>query len=532
MKKNQILEKALLFVAIFFAVVIIVSNAIGFFWLNSLFIGAVSLVISFFLVKKFGPKIETERGLFALMLFLLVLLIFPLILINNFFPASIDPISTSMLRILDGRIPLTHEPYSTINLSYALGSPLVNNMFSETITIIPDYLWPWIMGVVSGVLQLFFFYLFAGALFTNKKTAIYATAIFFCGKLIFENFYVGEMAWYLGSMFMFLFLYLHLKKNPLQYIVFPAVFAAHPLAGFNLLVILCVYWATHLPKVKEVLKLAISLLLVAPLIVMSYGPIAVNLLFNRGTGMSFLPPGFLPAVAAMPFWVGTGLTIVLIFAIVLALKKKMLSKFEEKKFLAGLLIFSAALFIFFCSIGFMLAGKEIEVTIIAMVLLSAALFAQMKFENKKRLAVIAIILIVAMVFFFASTKLDHYRDGSKISQDGITFARGFYEIDPEMSTVLFLTKEGGKIAEYSNKIPYDVTGSHTIVYFAFVYYHDAAYDELGVKKEIQESIFAGKEIGKIQDLNVKYIAVNTADFNTPLPYKLIYNYNSYNLYEK
>jgi len=526
------ISQAILFLAVLFAVIIVVSNVIGFFWLNSAFILAASIVIAFILFKKFKLKINPQKEIFLIALLLLALLAYPIILITGGYPSSIDAISTSMLRILDGRIPLTHEPYTAVNLSYALGSPLVGNVFSEVINVIPQYLWPWMLGLIAGLFQIVFFSLLAAELFKNKKAGVFAATLFLLGKLVFENFYVGEMAWYLATGFMLCFLYLHLKSNKLQYLMFPVVFATHPITGFNLLVFMGIYELFYKQKITELIKLGLSLVLVLPLIAMAYLPIAYNLLFNRGNAIGISAQNFIVNIPSLPFWVGTGLTIVFAGLLLLSIKNKKIAVTKEQKFCWALFFTAIILFGAFTFLGFMLSGKIVELIIFSMTLLCTGFLIQTKLDKKKTIATIIIIILVAMVFFATSSKLEHYREGSKISPDGIEFAKMIYEFDKEQKTVLFLTKEGGKMAEYSNKLPYDVTSGHTIVWFDFVYFQDNAFKELKAKQALQKEIFEGKEVAKISDLNVSYIVTNKNEFSEKLNYPLIIEYKSYVLYRK
>jgi hypothetical protein len=534
--KEKIFQLAL-FIAIFFAFIIIISNLIGFFWLNSALILILSIVISVFVFKKFPLKNEAETGTILLSLLLIFLLAYPVLLITPFHPASSDVVSTTIIRILREKIPLDSEPYAAINLSYPLGLPLIVSAFSKTIGIFPDYLWTWIIGLVAGAMQLLFFSLFASELFKDKKITFLAGTVFLAGKLVFENFYVGEFAWHIGTAFLFCFMYAYLKKSPLQYLFFPIVFVCHPVAGFNLLVIFGTYHLFYGIEIKRMAKLFCSLIAVLPLITMVYFPMLYNLI-TRKTALSELAFSIsLKNILAVPFWIGTGLSVMLVLLLIISfLRKKSVWATKEQKFLWALLFISAGLFLGFSYIGFVLAGKEIEVTLIAVALLVISLIQTNQLMKKKAFAVISVIILMALFFFFSSSILEHYREGSKINSNEIIFAEKIYSYDKELKKVLFLTNRWGKIAEYSNKIPFDVNSQHTLAVADekqnFLFYQDEGFKEMRKKQEIQKNIFYDGNVEKIKELDIDYIAVDRNEFKKTIEYEKVLEYNNFELYKK
>jgi hypothetical protein len=524
--------KILVFIAILFSLIIIISNIVGFFWLDS---GAI-LIVSFIgalLLSKFIPKISVDKKVFGLIILLTIMLAYPVVFITPGFTAGADAVSTTMVRVLEGTIPLDHAQYGGLNLSYQLGFPLIANVFVEVAPIMPDYLWPWALVVLAGALQLFFVYLFSGEFFKSEKAAFISTVLFFGGKLVYENVYNGEFAWVMATSFMFLFLYLFLKKNKLQYIVFPVVFVTHPAVGFNLLVFMGVYLAFYKIKIKELLKLLASLILVIPLIIMSYFPLIYNILFNKtsmseGVGLSIFKD-----LLALPPWIGTALSIVFILLLIYSILKKNFLKEKEQKFLFTFLIVSLAIFILFDFIGFMLAGRVVELILIAMLLLGTSLLTKLKLDKKKLSIILVIILVMSLFFFATSSRLDHYRNSTKNNLENIAFAAAFFEFDPSQEKVLFLSQGGGgKIGEYSNKIPFNLESAHMILLRDFSYYPSDSFDEFKNNILIWDEIFFENKIELIDEIDVKYIVVNKENFETKLNYPIVFEHSKFIVYEK
>ncbi len=524
--------KGLIFIALLFSLIIIISNIIGFFWLNSIII----LVVSFIgavLLSKFIPKIKVDNKLFGLMILLVIMLSYPVIFITPGFTAGADAVSTTMIRLLNGHIPLDHAQYGGLNLSYQLGFPLVANVFTEIAPIMPDYLWPWALVVFAGALQLFFIYLFSKEFFKSEKAGFVSAILFFGGKLVYENVYNGEFAWVMATAFMFLFLYLFLKKNRLQYIVFPVVFVTHPAVGFNLLVFFIIHFIFYKTKIKEVVKILSSLILVIPLIIMSYFPIAYNMLFNKDTISEGFAFGFWKAILALPPWIGNAIVIAFVLLLIVSIWKRTLLKEKEQNFLFTLLIVSTVMFILFSFIGFVLAGRIVELMFITILLLSASFFTKIELSKKKIAILLILFLLTSLFFFTTSSILNHYRNSNKNDLENIKFAVAFYEFDSSQERVLFLSQGGGgKIGEYSNKIPFNLKSAHMILLRDFSYYPNEAFYEFKSNTATWEKIFYENSIELVDNINVKYIVVNKNDFKTELNYPIVFEYAKFIVYKK
>jgi hypothetical protein len=440
-----------------------------------------------------------------------------------------------MERILDGKIPFDHTQYSELNLSYQLGFPLIANVFSELIPTMPDYLWPWFLAIFAGILQLVFLYILANKFFENKVAGLFATTLFFAGKLVYENFYNGEFAWLFATAFMFLFFYLYLEKSKLQYLIFPTIFAIHPAVAFNTLILLGTHFVFFKPQIRNLVNLSLSLVLVVPLIVMSYFPIAYNFLFNKSSAIGEVG-GVYSTIITVPFWIGTSISIIfLVTSIGYLMINKKLFQDTKQKFLWALLFLTGIIFLIFNTIGFMLTGRIIELIFISVLLISTSYLLSFKkiVENKKITAIVILSILVLSLFFFStSSLLNHYRSGSKASPESTDFAVEFYNFNPAQEKCLFLTQYRGKIAEYSNKIPYDVNTAHMILLRDFSYYPGPAFDSFKEKSTTWARIYYDKEIGLIQDVDVNYIVVDITEFGVDLNYPIVFSHGNFLVYEK
>jgi len=530
---ERFLSKLVFFILIFFSVIIISSNLIGFFWLNSSFIFLFSIVSSFILFKKFYfDSFLIPKKVFVLALLLVILLSYPVLLITNFFPASADATTTTAVRILTEKIPLTYEPFANVSFAYQIGFPLLVNVFSDLIPQIPDYIWGWLLSLVSGVLQLFAVYLFSKEFFKNENTAFFTAVLFLGTKLVFENLYVGEYAWLLATVFLLFTLYFLLKKNNLALLVFPPIFILHPAIGLNAIVILFVFLIFFKEKFN-LLALAWSLLVAVPAFLFNYLPILKNLLFSsEGFSGSLGAFDYVYYLGLLPLWLGLIPFLVFILGLVFFTLKK-ISFTKEQKVFMGVFVSGFILYYFFAFLNFVLVGRVVEIMLLASLFLGASLLEKISSNysfNQKILIVILLILSVGI--FFNSGVLNHYRNGSKISMDEASFAYEFNKFDSSFSKALILSPGYGKIAEFSNKIPYDVYSAHTITTQKFLYSDPSEFERLNERNALRESILDGSCLECISGIDVDYIVVNKTFFNQKLNYPVVFSYGNFVVYNK
>jgi hypothetical protein len=145
---------------------------------------------------------------------------------------------------------------------------------------------------------------------------------------------------------------------------------------------------------------------------------------------------------------------------------------------------------------------------------------------------ITIVVLIALLFFFTSSKLEHYRQGSKINENNIEFAEKFYQFDPSLKRSLILSNESGKIAEYANKIPFDLNSAHPIISFDFVYYQTEALKNTRKDSQTQIEIIKNQRTDLIEELDVYYIAVDKNYFLVKIDYPIVFEYKNFVVYKK
>lgn len=528
-------EKCIVVATLIISTTIILSNIVGFFRLDMPLILLGAAIISLWISKGYESE-AVDGKIFLLASVLFALLIYPIIIITPIFPASNDAVSTTAMRVMQEKIETDYAQYGKINMPYPIGLPVMAKAFTSVVpAAIPDYLAPYSIALIAGMLQIFFIYLIASALFKDKKAGIVSAALLFASKYIFENIYVGELAWYLGSALMLGFIYLFLRGSRLKYVVFPAIFLAHPISGINTLLFLAAFYLVNRKNMLgELAKLSSTLIIVIPGIALTYLPIATNL-FSQSIGNSETL-GLIKLLAMLPFWVGTGLTLMTAAAFAwLILARKKIAIESGHKIIIALLVISLIVMGIFELMHFMLSHKVIEMIILSLIFITGAVLSgkELNLMGKKwEAALILAVLLISMIFFSTSTILTQYRSGSKIPAGAMEFSVAFHDFDKEQKKVLFLTKWGGKIAEYSNKIPFDITAAHSIISYDFMYYHNAAFSEIQKKRQIWEDVFVGKKTGLIADIDVDYIVVGENEFNIDLNYPAVFEYKNFRVYRK
>jgi hypothetical protein len=526
-------------VALFFCAIVLSSCTIGFITLNPIIILAASIIITAEAYKKI-PEVKVNNLVWLLALLLAVLLAYPVLMITPLHPASADAATTTALRAIKDKIPFDYGEYGKLNMSYQIGFPLIAKVFSEVLPFVKDYLIIWMLAILAGVLQILFLYLFATELFKSEKAGTIAAALLLASKLVFENMYVGEFAWVLGTAVMLLFFWLYLKKSFLQYIVFPTIFVIHPAVGINCGIMLFAYLLTNRVRKKDIAFAYVSRIIVVPIVLINYTlPTAYNALFNQTVFFRDFQPGvFWSTMPTLPFWIGTGLTIMFCIALGMSLIKK--KKIFENKFLWLTLIISTIVFTTTTLLGTfsvttLIAGRVIEVIELSVLLITALLLSKLEIKYEKLL--IGAILIVALFFFFNSSILNHYRSGSKIDKESMEFADKFYEFDKERKNVLFLTQYAGKTAEYSNKVPFDLNNSHTVFSYNFSFYPNEGFNEYQKNSKTWQKIYKQKKVELINEVKTDYIVTNEEYFKDELTkyefqFPVVLEYKNYAVFKK
>jgi len=483
------------------------------------------------------------KKIILLALLVFVLCVYPVLIVTPFFPASADSATTIALRVIEynkGIIPETYAPFNNVNFGYQLGFVLFTKFFTDLFPILPDYLWFWLLGSIFSALQVIGLYLFSTELFKNSAIGEWSAILFIGTKLIYENLYVGEYPWVCATALMFFFFYFLLKKNPVKYFLFPAIFIIHPAIALNTLIVLFCYYLAYGFNLKEIFKLGLSLVFVIPSYFTTYHAIVYNL-FSMNSEMSQISLiELFKLILIIPFGIGI-LPPLLIFLMFIYCKfiykgKVSIEFSNEQLFLIVLGLFSLGLFSFFSLYGIILNGRVIELILISVVIFCASIINWFTnyFYPKHTKTIKIIIVIVSIFIFFSSSKLNHYRSGSKITMEEAKFAEEFKRFDSLPERVLFLTNNKGKMVEYSNKISFDSNSSHMISESGFLVIKNKGYLDYLKKYVLFKKIVNENCLECINELDVKYIVLDSKtysniDLNT---FKQVFSYKQFKVYKK
>lgn len=515
------------FTLIFFSTITIISGILGMIWLNSFAVLVISFVVTCFFFTNFElQNIKISPWISVLSLIAFIMLIYPVLIITPFFPASADAITSTVVRILGDQIPSTMAPFTELDLGYQIGFPLLVNVFSDLFNFMPDYLWAWILSAFFGVAQLIGIYLFTSEYFSDKLAGTWAAILFLGSKLVFENHYVGEYSWEAATALMIFSFYFILKKNNAFIFTLPVFVSMHPAVALNAIILSPLI----IPKMdlKIITKIVVSMALAFPALLINYLPIAINLLSGSiSSGES--PHGILYYLSILPPWIGLVPISVFMLLVLFFFMKRIVFSTKLIIVIATTTIGFAA-YLIFGQLSIMLVGRVVEVISIGIIVSAGYMLSSIKLDKKKSKAIAFTVLLLVLVVFSSSSILNHYRSGSKISPDEAAFAIEFKNFDPELEPVLFLSQNPGKIAEFSNKIPYTIGSAHTISLVKLLYYGNVT-EVISNRYKNREEILNGC-IECIDNLNVKYVVVNKEYTEIKPTYKEIFSSGKFSVYYK
>ncbi|MEW6295744.1 MAG: hypothetical protein AB1467_05655 [Candidatus Diapherotrites archaeon] len=504
---------------VFAAVSTLVSLNIGIFWLNSALILISSIFIAFLLIRKTKIKFEIPNSVWALSLLMMLISAFPLLFLHPFYDASADPAQTIILRALKDKIPQTFEPYSNLSFSYQFGFQLFVKQFNDLLPILPDYFYNWLFGVIfMGLLPVLAYFL-VKQITENTNAGLVSAAVLFGAKTIFRDSLLGSYGVILGLNFLILTIIMIHRNSKLKFLFFPVVFALHPGIAILLLIFLFIYFFFYKEKIKENLILPLSLFLVLPALFINY-PVLGSGALNQ-LKISF--ENILSTAIAIPFWIGLFPMLLLLAAFLLFFKN--MKKVKKEK-LFFLITFALPVTLFalmrLAGLGMFYTSKFFE-----LVNIGVAGFVGLVITEKKPKKLSIAVLVICIVFFgtitssFFSGELIKYRMGSKITKEEYNFALEFYKMDSRLERVFIASKNSAKIAEYSNKIPFDPMQGWFLPYDEIQVRQDQGYKELIMKHEQTEKILTEKCTACLYKLDVKYVIINKKDFDWELKKELL-----------
>lgn len=526
------LEYSLTFLILFFAISVSLSYTLGFFWRNSLFIALLSFTGSIGLLysKKVLPIPVAPIALVAGLL-MMSLASYQVIGIESHVPLSNDALHSTQVRLLEGTIPATYAPYSDISLSYLIGFHLFVRMVMDLIPILSVYHWLWLIGLLFVGFIPIVLYAWVKQLF-NPLMATVAALLVVTSKIFYENFLFGLYPWIAATVLMLAALYFITKKEALGPLLVGVIALVHPGSLFNLLILLLV-WLVLDHSIWNTLRYGF---LMVPLIIgafiQSYWVSIIP--FLTGSTIPSAGGSLLNAILPLPLWLGYLPILLLVPTLYYILKNKEKLTLPIKVLLISFII-SILLYILFYWKGSVLFGKLLELYTICAIVLIAFFICELKtslmFPTIDR-RITVIILFIAVLSFFSSGFLQFLVHGSKITPSEYSFAQAFESYDPSLSTVLFLTPHGGKMAEYANKIPYNVRTAYFVSYEAQQVINDDGFFESLEREAKQKQILDKKCITCIDELTVDYVVVDTFFTTIRLPYPIVIQKDSLILYKK
>lgn len=532
MKKDSFF--LLIFFLVFCSVLVMLSLWLGFVWRNSVFLVLLSIPLSFFLHKKFfdsprqeNPVIPKKILLISLVAFAMA--VYPLLLIHPFYDASADGAPVTAALAIGDKLPGTYAPFSGLSYRYPFGLPLLARIPMDFFPEIPPYLIVWLLSALFLSLQPILFYLVSKEFFESEKAGEWAAILFLGSKIAFQSMYSGEYAWIVSTVFFLAAILFFLRKSNLALLFLPMIFIVHAGPSFNIAIFFAAFFFFFRKELRRLPALLLSLSAAIPSFLLIYVHLVYNTLFGGMSSFS-LSLQVLKQALIFPFWVGIVPFVAAVIGAMWSARKGILS--GKKLFLISLLCISAALNLFFFFSGSLLGAKVVELGIFSSVLLGAGFLSELRLDGKKFLAVAFTVTMLCFFFFFTAASLNHYRSGSKITPEEAQFALKFREYDPALKKTLFLTKSPGKMAQISNKIPFDTNHDWFIPYNEVYIRSDpnkeSFYKDSAKWREIVET----RCTECISSLDVDYIVVDKNFFPEPVAGELLLSQGNFELHAK
>jgi len=507
----------------------VTSLLVGYYWLNTIVILAFSIILATLITLKFGFGEKVGKKALILCALLAFLLAFPLLFQHPFFDASSDAATIINLRILGEKIPLDYEPYSGISFSYQSAFSIFVKSFASIFYFIPDYLVYWILGLIVGGLELIVFYVFSKRFFKSEAVAEYSVILLFGTKMLFLNAYFGDHALNLGvSLLLLAVLAVH-EDSKLKFLFFPALLVIHPGAAMLFFIVLISYALAFRQKARQALEILPFAILAVPAFIATYLPLASQV-FSPSGNAGFASLNDL-ARQAILLPQALGLPVFALLLLFLFASRKKIPKSREFCFLKYAAVLSLIAYFALSIKQAPFTGKFFELITVVGIIATAVFIAENKTSKKFGIKLQVLVLAFCLLGFFASAQLNDLRKGTKMNSEEYWFALEFKKFDPELKETLFLTSRNSKIAEYSNKIPFDVLGEYFIAANQKQVRNDKAWAEAVSRRELRKKIIAEKCVECVEGINVDYAVVERGVF-PELSWPKVLDYGKFAVFEK
>ena len=111
------------------------------------------------------------------------------------------------------------------------------------------------------------------------------------------------------------------------------------------------------------------------------------------------------------------------------------------------------------------------------------------------------------------------------------FAREFFSFDQSLEKTIFLSPNPGKMAEFSNKIPFNLYSSHTISQVALLYYDQDKFLELEEREKEWTQIINNSCVSCLENISARYIVVKNGYFNGQIDLSKVFSSGNFIVYE-
>ena len=521
MKINEWVFQGIVFAILFTSVSIIVSLFSGLVWRSSIVVFVLSVLISVFIFRKFRIRREPHWTVYLLAVLGFILVAHPLLFIHPYFDSSADSAPTIATAVIKDRLPQDYSPYSNLKYNYQPGLPLFARIFADFFPGVPIHIILWMIACIFSAFQVILIYLVGSKLFGSEKAGIWAALLFLGTKLVFQNVFVGEYTWSVATVFFLGTFLMFMERNPLGYILYPAVFITHPGVALYSIIFIGIF-GIFSGRWKDWIKLMASAAVAAPAF-FTYSSAAGNI------GSSLSIEAGIRAYSALPLFAGAIPVLLLVISVGWMISKKISWKREEK-IAFGVLI--AGIFlqgIFGVGVSPVMGVKIVEMIGIVVSLLAGSFLSRLEGRGLE-VGLAAVILIGILAFFFTSSTLTEMRNGSKITPAEAAFALKFKEFDPGLKRVLIISPAGGKIAQYADKIPYNVRTNWFISSAGHISGRDEAYQEEVRREENWNNILNNRCVECMGGIDVDYIVVNR-DVFPELNKTKVFEYKDFIVYD-
>ncbi|MCR4336104.1 MAG: hypothetical protein NUV57_06260 [archaeon] len=470
-----------------------------------------------------------------------VLAAYPFFL-NNFVDASADSAAHISSLAIGSTMPETYAPFSNLEYRYQIGFPLLAKLFIDLLPFVSSNFLVWFLGVIFAFLSAVLIYLISKEIFKSEKAGLIGLALFVGSKIVFQNMYWGQYTFMLASVFFLATFLAFYKKSKLAYLFFPMIIVSHPGVAFYSFIFFAL-WLIFFRDQKRITKLVLSGLFVLPSFFISY----IHFLNNLGAEetIAITAEKIVANTIIFPLWVGLLIFIfVLIYLIlnVLKVKQFMPSDKDEVRlagFLLSVFVASFLFYVFFSSSGRIIGGRIIELSMfsglfISVLVVNKFISSGLKISKFKIQFnhILVLIMLISLFLFFTSGQLDTLRNGSKITPEGVDFAYAFKEFDSSYEKTFFLIPGHGKIAEISQKIPYDVMSSWYLSYDKRIAADDPFYLELIERHEFAEKTREEKCISCLKQIDFYYLVSKEDYFSNELGLKKVFEFREYMVFSK